>query len=328
MDRCHNCSVSNNGKRNSIPREDECIANMDEEFAKLLWNKEDSYKYSCRSGMIVHFRCPDCGNKIRNKRIADIYFRGLMCPKCSDGISYPEKFIYNVLDQSNINFTHQKTFNWSNNKRYDFYLPLLNCIIEVHGHQHYGYSNFDNFGGRTLQEEQKNDELKELLAIQNGIDKYIVIDARHSTIEHIKNSIVKSELKTIISTEVVDWKKCDKYATSSLVNLICDIWNSGIIDLLEISSLTKLHLSTVYKYLNKGSKMGLCNYDGENKKCVIQLSLDMKFIRKFESISEAKKTTGIDGSAISKVCRNKLKKTGGYKWMYEDTYVEYIQNLE
>ena len=51
---------------------------------------------------------------------------------------------------------------------YDFYIPELEAIIEVHGSQHYG-QGFEKVGGRTLEEEQINDRLKEDLAKQNGI---------------------------------------------------------------------------------------------------------------------------------------------------------------
>ena len=49
---------------------------------------------------------------------------------------------------------------------------------------------------------------------------------------------------------------------------------------------------------------------------VVQMDLDGNFIKKWDSASDAMKETGIDGSGITKCCRGKLKKTGGYKWQY------------
>lgn len=328
LDRCQSCSAFNNGKRNSIAKDGECIAIKDQEFAKLFWDKEDTYKYSCHSGMNSNFKCPNCGSKIKNRRITDVYDRGLNCPKCSDGISYPEKFIYNVFEQQDISFECQKVFEWSKLKRYDFYLQNFNWIIEVHGGQHYGESSFNNIGGRTLQEEQENDRLKEKLAKENGISKYIIIDARLSTAEHIKDSLLKSKLSRILNMEIINWKKCDEYATSSLVNKVCEIWNSGITNKQDIANITGLHQSTVYKYLNKGARMGKCDYDGENKTEIVQISLNMEYIQEFDSISDAHKNTGIDGSSISKVCRRKQKKTGGYHWMYKNDYYKYKTNIK
>ena len=34
----------------------------------------------------------------------------MTCRKCSDGISYPEKFLYSILEQLNIDFETQKIF--------------------------------------------------------------------------------------------------------------------------------------------------------------------------------------------------------------------------
>ena len=52
-------------------------------------------------------------------------------------------------------------FEWSENKRYDVYIPYLNCIVENHGEQHYNNS-FKSLNGRTLEEEQKNDKYKSM----------------------------------------------------------------------------------------------------------------------------------------------------------------------
>jgi len=49
---------------------------------------------------------------------------------------------------------------------------------------------------------------------------------------------------------------------------------------------------------------------------VVQMDLDGNIIKKWDSASDAMKETGIDGSGITKCCRGKLKKTGGYKWRY------------
>lgn len=53
-------------------------------------------------------------------------------------------------------------------------------------------------------------------------------------------------------------------------------------------------------------------------KRVNQYSKEGELIRKYFSIAEAAKTTGIDSSSISKCCRGKLKSTGGFIWKYEE----------
>ena len=52
------------------------------------------------------------------------------CPKCGDGISYGEKFMYAVLSYAGYDFETQHVFEWSKGenglkgmKKYDFYIP-------------------------------------------------------------------------------------------------------------------------------------------------------------------------------------------------------------
>lgn len=47
---------------------------------------------------------------------------------------------------------------------------------------------------------------------------------------------------------------------------------------------------------------------------VAQYNLDGTFVRRYDSIQEAEKTTGIYHSNISKVCQGKRKTAGGFKW--------------
>lgn len=133
----------------------------------------------------------------------------------SKGIgSFPERVTAAVLSQLNLPFDREKVFEWSEGdakkaykgrKRYDFYLPENNTIIEVHGAQHYE-KGFEAIGGRTLKEEQKNDEQKHSLAIKNGITNYIVIDAHRSKFEFLRDSIRENkQFNDLYSTEQIDW---------------------------------------------------------------------------------------------------------------------------
>lgn len=145
--------------------------------------------------------CPNCG-RIRDKKIkvSSIYENlareehGFSCI-CQDGKSYPEKFVYNMLEQLNLNFEVQKPskvlFN-QGNRFYDFYIDNVNCIIETHGEQHYKESKA--FTKKSLSEQQKIDQFKELLAKNNGVSYYVVLDCRYSEKQWIKDSIMNSVL--------------------------------------------------------------------------------------------------------------------------------------
>lgn len=52
------------------------------------------------------------------------------------------------------------------------------------------------------------------------------------------------------------------------------------------------------------------------KKEVVQYDLDGNFIKKFNSVADASKETGISKTCISRCCRNERPSTGGYTWNY------------
>ena len=60
----------------------------------------------------------------------------------------------------------------------------------------------------------------------------------------------------------------------------------------------------------------------ETKRKVVQLSLDGKFIRLFDSRTDAERKTGICSTSISQVCKGVYKQTNGYKWMNYEDYIE------
>jgi predicted RNA-binding Zn-ribbon protein involved in translation (DUF1610 family) len=239
------------------------------QIAKLLVNSEVGYQVTAGSNKRADFRCPNCKYIIKDKKICSITNGGISCPQCSDGISYPEKFIASILDQLNEKYQKGKIFDWSKNiehsinnlngnKIYDFYIPSKNYIVETHGMQHYNAST--QFKKRSLIEEQENDKLKEELAVSNGIDKYIIIDCRLSELEYIKNSTINSELNSVFDLSYIDWLKCHEFACNSLVKIACGLWNSGN-NIVQIAKIMKMARRTILNYLKKGSQAGWCSYD-------------------------------------------------------------------
>lgn len=312
-----------------------CLWTTHPEVAKLLKNQQRGNEITYGKKDKEEFICCDCGH-INKKFVYNVVKRGFSCSKCGDGISYPEKFMRNLLDQLNTKYDVQKIFEWSKNikhdnsklcgnKKYDFYIPLSDCIIETHGKQHYE-KGFETIRDKTLEEEQENDRLKEKLAKNNGInkDKYIIIDCRESNMEWIKNSILKSELNNMFDLANIDWSKCHKFACSNLVKKACKLWNEGVKSTIEIGENLNLCSATIVKYLKQGNEIGLCNYNTDKCKVVIQLSLEGDFIKKWHSIKDVSRQLRIHDSKISLVCNKKRNKTGGFKWMFEQDYEDYI----
>lgn len=241
---------------NSIASE-ECAIDM----LKFFINKEDAKKYCIGYSKKIHMKCPNCGEE---KDIAPrtLFMDGFGCC-CGDGISYPEKFMFNILTQLNIKFNHNISFDWSKQtehgrKLYDFYLPDYNCIIETHGAQHYKES-FSRYidDARTLEEEQNNDLFKKELAYQNHINNYFEIDCSKSEPEYICHSMNNAKLFDFlkIDQQNIDFTQAARFASSNLIKFCAELKNKGISNI-EIANILKVSRNTIRIYLNKAKKYG------------------------------------------------------------------------
>lgn len=213
-----------------------------------------------KSNKKIEVKCPNCGYT-KLIVVSDLFSQGFGCNKCSDGISYPEKFFISLLTQLNINYKTHISFSWSANKQYDFYLPDYECIIEVHGEQH-----FRNTGrGRTLDEEQANDTLKEKLAKENGIQYYFQIDCRKSEIEWIRDHIVLADMPYMLNFTLndIDWYQCNFEALSSMVKRTADLWNKGY-SVKHIANEFNVDRHSVRRWLYKAKEANLCDYSSQD----------------------------------------------------------------
>lgn len=309
-----------------------CLWTVYPDVAKLLKNPQRGFKITYGSKEKEDFVCGDCGFE-QKKKICDVVNWRFSCSKCSDGLKYPEKFMMSVLDQIGVNYLTQYKFNWANNKKYDFYIEKINCIIEVHGGQHYGDRGFEKIGGRTFEEEKLNDEYKMRMANANNINNYIVIDCRKSELEFIKNSILNSRLAEIYNLDNIDWNKCKSFSVSSLVKTVSELWGT-IGNATEIGENVNLSRYTVTKYLKQGKALSWCDYDSKEAqrqngklhgKQIVQLTLiNGQFIRSWASATEAGNELEISHGNISSTCTGRKKSAGGYKWMYKDEYEKMI----
>lgn len=298
------------------------------DLIKYFLNEEDVDLYTVGSEKFVKLKCPFCGD-IKSKRISVLTKGGFYCDLCSDNISIPEKFIINLLNQKSVKFIPQYKSNWSDNKRYDFYIPYLNMIIEVHGEQHYKYTG----RGRSLKEEQANDLLKYNLAIRHGIkpENYIVIDCRKSELEWLKHE-TSIKLNKFFNLDSVDWYVVYEKSLQSNIIKAFELWNIGIKSSSEIKNILNVSKTTVIKYLKILTKIGKIQYNTKqvmiengrkngkiNKgtaKEILQYSLDNKLIRKFNSVKEAGEITGYHIRGISDCANNKREEYKNFIWKF------------
>jgi len=316
-------------------------------LVKYLKNKEDAYKYSHGSNTKIPMVCPDCGYE-KSMSINTLLSTGLGCPSCSDGVSYPEKFLLCAFKQLKtiddlITQLSKTTFKWCGKYLYDFYINNIKSIIETGGMQHYKENKIWNM---SLKETQENDKQKELLAKKNGIENYIVIDCRYSDMDFIKKNIMNSELPQLLNFKESDivWLKCHEAGCSSLVKIASELWNSGIKNAPKIAIELKIDRHTARKYLKQGVKLGWCDYDSkeamknsfilmskENGRKVICLTTGEVFDN---SVKASKKYNLKNSSSIYHCCKHICKSAGklsnGIKlvWMYYDEYIANNKDLK
>lgn len=321
--RNHKCPVCSNlvvvENVNSIKVTDPYIYNI------IL--DEDRNTYRRRINKKVKWRCPIC-NGINYTYLSDIVNRqhNLPCVMCGDGVSYPEKILFNVLNFVSHTFETHKHFKWSEGREYDVYDNGI--FIEIHGPQHYE-RGFKNVGGRSLEEEVENDKLKRELAYayDSQIKDYIVIDARKSDFEYIKNNILRSKLSIYYNLKSIDWEYIKSISLKSLVKETADLFNSNV-NIEDIAAILHIHISTVYRYLRKATTIHLCNYIPQtivgNKKIICLNNHQV-----FNSISDARRWCGLKSNgSITRCLQNPKDYTAGrhpknnekLKWMYLDEY--------
>lgn len=65
-----------------------------------------------------------------------------------------------------------------------------------------------------------------------------------------------------------------------------------------------------------------------NTRPIYQFDMNMKFIKKYESQTEASKLTGIHQGDISKCCLGKRNKAGNYIWKFDDGILNELERLQ
>jgi very-short-patch-repair endonuclease len=309
------------------------------DFMDIIWSKKNDISYkdiSFGSNKKIWMICENCGFE---RQISPHKYtsNGFSCPQCGDGFSYPNKVMFSILNQLNINFETEKRFTWGKyyyknkirNIYYDFYLELNNTkyIIEMDGGFHSKSTN-----KTSVEEVRYLDSLKDNLATVNNIS-IIRINCEVSDIEYIKKNILASKITNILDITKINWTSCNEYAFKSLIKKSCDLWESNY-TINEISSILYLSTSTVTRYLNKGSTLNWCSYDSSdlNNRNFIKYHesrhkkvycLELK--RQYDSIKQASIETGVDTTYICNVCRGKQNTTGGFHWVYYDDYLQGIK---
>lgn len=309
--RCgHGCPVCSN---TIVVKGINDVATTDPDLTVLFADIEDAYKYSRSSETRVKVACPYCGH-IKNMRVAELSKYGYVtCDKCSDGISYPNKFaheLFNQLENQYLYYEYEYSPDWAGEFRYDNYIKLKDgeeIIVEMDGGYHYVKSN------KVI---CVNDTEKNRLCAEHGIEM-IRIDCNyaktHERYQYVKSNAIDS-LSSYFDLTNVDWDKCNEIGISNYLFEVVEYYrNNPKLGLDDIAKHFKISMGTMYSYLHIGEELGLCTYvraDSnriKNSKPVSIMDLDGNLIGIYKSakvIEELFPEKGFKHRSIRKYATN------------------------
>lgn len=295
-------------------------------------NKEtDASLYTPCMAKKVAFRCLDCGH-LQERYLYNVFDKGFSCELCSDGISYPNKFMYALIRQLpvlNIEREWSKPDWLKINKRrcqYDLYFIYNNreYVVEMDGgigHGFYQYGSTDKDVAGKQRDKEKDKRAKEHNITVIRIDCYYTDMLNRA--EYIKNSILDSQLSSLFDLSSINWTNCDAYAQNNLIREVCTYKTLNIdASAKDIANIFNIATSTVYKYLRKGSDLGWCHKLRHNIiRPVIQMDLYGNVISRFCNAITADKVIWGDkhnrGNGICKSCKTH-KPYKGFLFRFED----------
>ena len=295
-------------------------------------NREDDAKlYLPSMSSRVMFKCLDCGH-LQERQIYNVFDHGFSCEVCSDGISYPNKFIYAIVKHLPVNNLQRE---WSEpdwlkiNKRkcqYDLYFVYqgVEYVVEMDGGLGHGLLKY---GTTEKDVEGKNRDIeKDRRAKQHNI-KVIRIDCNYSDIKHraeyIKHNILNSQLAELFDLSIINWDECDMFAQNNIMREICNYKTQNpSVSTKDIALLFSISTTTVNKYLRKGDELGWCEMPPYHIiKPVVQMDLDGNIIMRFRNAILADKAIWSDshnhGNGIGKACKTH-KPYKGFLFRFED----------
>lgn len=269
---------------------------VDIEEAKTISKGSSKYK--------IKVECTECQNQ-KLMTPSKLSTRGFFCELCDKGVSYPENFFKSYLKVKGIKYEYQKVFKDLPNRRFDFYLPESNTVIETHGIQHYKES-----GNWDFKETQKSDKIKKEYCQKHNI-KLIIINSSKSNFQFMKDTINKTkELEPIQDNEVNLILKNIEEIRNYPVKKIIDMNKKGkntkeIENELDVPQATVLNILNRHNLSAKRKKAVRCRTTGEE----------------FESIVEAQKK--YHAPNISTACKSRKSFSGRHpktnmklKWEY------------
>ena len=224
---------------------------------------EEAKQYTRTSTKKIIPICPECGRiKPQPTSVVSIYVNHSVGCICSDGISYPNKFSYALLNQLNVqNWIPEYYPEWAKPYRFDNYFEYKGkkYILEMDGGLGHGKKCWDHSKDTVG---LIKDEKKDSLAFEHDI-QVLRIDATYSNLNYIKNSILNNNIFVGLfkdSINNIDWDDCNIYAQKSNVKKVCDYWENEGYTVPKLAEMFHVSTQTIRNYLKNGHEIGFCDY--------------------------------------------------------------------
>lgn len=280
-----------------------------EDVRPYLIDIEEAKTISPNSTKKIKVKCLNC-HSTKSITPNNLLTYGVRCTMCATGISYPEKFFMSYLEVKGVTYEYQKNFESLPNKRFDFYLPRLNIVVETHGEQHYKNKS----GSWDTTKTQKSDKIKEQYCIDNDIG-YISIDCSKSDFKYIRNNIAEVEkLPSIEDREVTEITNDMSYRSVYPVTQIIREYRREVIPK-DIGEMFGISDSIVRAILRKYNIV--VRTAGQSKSRKVR---NIKTNKVYESLKQASKLTNDNVSKIQAHCSGKRSN--------QNTLWEYVEEEE
>lgn len=150
---------------------------------QYVTNREDLFNYRHTSLKKISTTCPKC-NKVTKIRVVDLLMDNYLCSCSKQKSSFGERVTQAYLDILGVEYEKEYMFKGLGLKRFDFYLPEFNTVVEVHGMQHY-----QEVTGYMSHEVTKESDIEKRQYCKDHNITYVEIDARKSTFKHVIGSL-------------------------------------------------------------------------------------------------------------------------------------------
>lgn len=236
------------------------VATTNPDVINFFADKNDAYKYSRGSRSLVLVRCPYCGYE-KYMSVSNLCKYGhMVCDRCSDGVSYPNKFAHELFEQLKdqwLEYKFEYSPNWIKPYILDNYIKLRDgreIAVEMDGGLHYR----EQFVCTRNNDIKKDDICKKQNISMIRIDcDYRCKDSRFN---YIKTNIIKN-LSSYFDLSNVDWDKCNKVGLTNILIEVVNYYNENAkSSIRDIAEHFNINTETARKYIIIGDEIGLCNY--------------------------------------------------------------------